>query len=85
MMSGQNGATYSGFDITCSRVIIKYLTYLLAYVAATSDGWFATESVGRNDSLTRTNRPDSTFQFSLVRLYCLFSHTRLPLTVSEQW
>ena len=30
----------------------------------TSDGSFATESVRRNDSLTRTNRPDSAFEFS---------------------
>ena len=33
-------------------------------------------------SLTRTNRPDSTFQFSLVRLYRWFSQTRLLLADS---
>jgi hypothetical protein len=48
----------------------------------TSDGSFATESDPRNDSLTRTNRPDSTFQFTLVRLYHSFSQTRLPLADS---
>ena len=51
-------------------------------VMSLSDGSFATESVWRNDSLTRTNRLDSTFQFSLVRLYSSFSQTRLPLTDS---
>ena len=33
----------------------------------TSDGSFVAESVQRNHSLTRTNRPDSMLQFSLVR------------------
>ena len=51
-------------------------------VMSLSDGSFATESVWRNDSLTRTNRLDSTFHFSLVRLYSSFSQTRLPLTDS---
>ena len=42
------------------------------------------------DSLTRMNRPDSPFQFSLIRLYRSFSLTRLPFadslfTLAEWW
>ena len=61
-------------------------------VMSLSDGSFATESVWRNDSLTRTNRLDSTFQFSLVRLYRSFSQTQVPLAdslfpvrLADQW
>ena len=35
---------------------------------ATAGGLFANESVRMNDSLTRTNLPDSPFQFSLIHL-----------------
>ena len=48
----------------------------------TIDGLFATKSVRRNDSLTGTNQPDSTLQFSLVHLYHSFSQTWLALTDS---
>ena len=47
-------------------------------VVVSGDGSFATKLVWRNDSLTRTNPPDSTFQCSLVRVYRWFSQTRRP-------
>ena len=62
------------------------LLLMSLWAPLTSPGWatrscdryrFATESVRMNDSLTRTNRPDSTFQFSLVRLVCIVCSLRL--------
>ena len=45
--------------------------------ALTRDGSFATESVRMNNPLTRTNRPDFTFQFSFVRLIHIVRSLRL--------
>ena len=47
----------------------------LSACCRTSGGSFVTESVRRNDSLTRTNPSESTLQFSLVHSPRLDSHS----------
>ena len=64
-------------------VIVAYKTFV-NYTIFNKDDSFANKSVWRNDSLTRTNWPDSTVLFSLIRSVVLTDESLCCSLFSDQ-